>query len=220
MRRSELERSSLREGFTLIELLVAITIFSVVAVALYSTMSTGINAWRKGEDSGNLYQEAMLAVGTMAKELRNINTTFGEGIEIPFQGEADRLSFPALVNTASPGGPIQLELGKVTYYLDREQSSLMRRQETYIQSLKETEQPSEEFASSVTALGFEYYYEKVENGKVGSEWRSSWETEKDGPAIPRGVRISLILAGGRGPELVNFGRSVWIAMGEPGKLEE
>lgn len=213
-------RLNLREGFTLIELLIAITIFSIVAVALYSTMRTGMDAWRRGEEAGSLYQEARLALATMALELVNINTTFGKGIEVPFDGGPDRLSFPELVNTAGPGQPAQLELGKVAYWLDREQSSLRRQQETYIQSLKEAREPSEELASSVMDLGFQYYYERVEDREIWSEWRTSWEVEEDGPTIPRGVRIDLTIEDGRSPEGVAFTRTVWIPMGEPGKLAE
>ena len=219
-KRLMMRRTVPREGFTLIELLVAITVFSIVAVALYATMRTGIDAWRRGDEASSLYQEARLALATMAQELGNVNTTFGEGIEIPFQGESGRLCFPALVNTAGPGAPAQLEVGKVTYYLDWNEGSLKRGQSTYVQGLQEAEEPSEEIASSVMDLGFEYYYERVEDKEIQSEWRDLWEVEEDTLNIPRGVRVILTIQSPRSTGGTNFTRTVWIAMGEPGELEE
>lgn len=220
MRRSETRNAKREKGFTLIELLVAITIFSIVAVALYATMRTGIDAWRRGDEAGSLYQEARLALATIAQELGNVNTTFGEGIEILFQGESDRLSIPLLVNTAGPGAPQQLEIGKVTYYLDGDKGSLRRGQATHIQGLEGAEEVSEEIASSVMDLGFEYYYERVEDEEIQSEWRDSWEVGEDIPSIPRGVKVILTIQSPRSTGGTNFTRTVWIPMGEPGKLEE
>ncbi len=215
--RSKVERI---KGFTLIELLVAMTIFSIVAVALYSTMRTGIDAWRRSDEAGGCYQEARLTFTTMARELGNINTTFGEEIEIPFRGEPDRISFPALVNTANPGEPARLELGRITYYLEKDKGSLRRRQETYIQTLNDDGEPSEELASSIVDLGFEFYYEKVEDEELSSEWRSSWESDEESPNIPRGVRVALSVKSKERPEDLTFTRTIWVPMGKPGKLEE
>ncbi|MBL7131939.1 MAG: prepilin-type N-terminal cleavage/methylation domain-containing protein, partial [Candidatus Omnitrophica bacterium] len=43
------------KALTLIEILIALTIFSIIAVSLYSTFSSGILAWKKSEDVNRLY---------------------------------------------------------------------------------------------------------------------------------------------------------------------
>ena len=58
-------------GFTLMELLVALSIFSVVVLAIYSTFSVGMTARERGEKASDLYQEARMILDRMATEIRN-----------------------------------------------------------------------------------------------------------------------------------------------------
>src|SRR5437667_206517 len=50
--------SGAQHGFTLIELLVSLTIFSVIAVAVYSVFAARVGAWRKAQDFSSAYHTA------------------------------------------------------------------------------------------------------------------------------------------------------------------
>src|SRR2546422_5171922 len=60
-----------RHGFTLIELLVSLTIFSIIAVAVYSAFAGGVGAWRRAQEFSSTYQTARLVLEDMAHELKN-----------------------------------------------------------------------------------------------------------------------------------------------------
>ncbi len=159
-------------GFTFIELIIALTIFSIIGLAIYSTFSSGLNIWRRGEDVSRLQQEGRWALDRIAKELRNA-VIYNYGPAYPdavlFLGEKDKMSFLSLVYNSSAS---QSEIKKITYYLETpkygvshqtqigtrgkrpdeitthyEQSqtsltSLQRREETLVQSLQPQEQES------------------------------------------------------------------------------
>src|SRR2546428_367323 len=66
-----------RHGFTLIELLVSLTIFSIIAVAVYSAFAGGVGAWRRAQEFSSTYQTARLVLDDMAHELKNAVTLSG-----------------------------------------------------------------------------------------------------------------------------------------------
>ena len=202
------------KGFTLIELLIAILIFSVVAVAIYSTFSTGLIAWKKGEDSSNLYQEARLALDKMSLELRN--ALFYSNIH--FVGKANELYFATLL--PSPGKTGQLRLSRVTYYLDNDNYSLQRREESLRTVLQGDIEEAKELASPVKELKFSYAYEYP--GKEGEEsqliWEDDWEDEETVPSL---MKISLTLQKKKSPrEEASFTETIHIPSGTIGTIEE
>lgn len=204
-------------GFTLIELLIAILIFSIVAVAIYSTFSTGLIAWRKGEESGRLYQEARLVLNRMALELRNALSYSN----IKFIGKANELYFATLLPSPSPGESGQLQLSRVTYYLDDNQS-LQRREESLRMVLRGEMGKAKEVASSLRELNFAYGYEYEDAGKEKKEpqciWKDEWAGEK---AIPSLVRITLVLQDGKNTRgEATFSRTVHIPSGVMGIIEK
>ena len=61
----------IRAGFTLLELLVAVTIFSIVAVALYSSFYAGIRILRRTQEAIKLHQNLRLVTEELSLDLRN-----------------------------------------------------------------------------------------------------------------------------------------------------
>ncbi len=106
-----------RAGFTFIELIIALTIFSIIALGIYSTFSTGLIAARRGEGVGRLEQEARFSLDKMAKELRNA-VTYNYGPDYPqaklFSGEKNKISFLSLIYNSSIQ---QSEIKRITYFL-------------------------------------------------------------------------------------------------------
>lgn len=105
------------KGFTFIELIIALTIFSVIALGIYSTFSTGLITWRRGESSGRLEQQARFILDKMAKELRNA-LIYNYGPDYPqaklFSGEKNKISFLSLIYNSSAQ---QSEIKRITYFL-------------------------------------------------------------------------------------------------------
>ena len=58
-------------GFTLLELLLAVTIFSIIAVALYSSFHAGLRILRRAQDVMEFHQDLRLAMGELSLDLRN-----------------------------------------------------------------------------------------------------------------------------------------------------
>src|SRR5437899_12332328 len=78
-----------RHGFTLIELLVSLTIFAVIAVAVYSAFAGGVGAWRRAQEFSSTYQTARLVLDDLANELKNAVVVSGTA----FVGEAQGRPF-------------------------------------------------------------------------------------------------------------------------------
>jgi prepilin-type N-terminal cleavage/methylation domain-containing protein len=57
-------------GFTLIELLVAITIFSVLIVAISGTLASGLRAWKLVESLDATQRKSLLTLEKVSRELR------------------------------------------------------------------------------------------------------------------------------------------------------
>lgn len=160
------------KGFTFIELIIALTIFAIIALGIYSTFSTGLNTWRRGEDANRLEQEARWALDKMAKELQDA-IIYNYGQSYPdtqlFLGEKDKISFLTLTYSFSTK---LSEIKRITYSLEVPEygtiyktqmgtrgkrpsrilahygqseaslNSLQRKEETLVQSLQSQEQSS------------------------------------------------------------------------------
>jgi len=203
------------KGFTLIELIIAMLIFSIIAVAIYSTFSTGLIAWRKGEESSRSYQDARLILNRMALELRN--AFFYSNIK--FVGKANELYFATFLPFSSLPGIDQLQLYRVAYHLDNNHS-LQYQEESLPEVFQGKEEKAQEFASSVQELSFAYGYEYFREGKKEPQfiWKDEWIDKK---AVPSLVRITLILEGNSGtPEGITFVRTVYLPTGIMGIEEE
>ena len=230
------------KALTLIEILIALTIFSIIAVSLYSTFSSGILAWKKSEDVNRLYREARWALDKMAAELRNaIIYDFTE--QYPdlnvFQGQKDNIAF--LVGTNSG-------IKKISYFLQMPQyadihrtfvnyqgslpsriithyeegmaslTSLKRKEESFIGSLQleENQQKKSKTLSSIVkqaGLSFSYAYAQT-TGEEAQEEITWKDSWQDNSSIPQGVKISLTLENPKNPEeVLTFTKTVFIPIG-------
>lgn len=178
------------KSFTLMELLIAVSIFSVIALCLYSVFSGGIRIWQRQEQGFRYSHSIRLALDRMAKELRNaINYSQPEkaGLEtsdeqnLLFLGEAKKVSFMTLI-----GG----EIAKVSYVLEEgaDQKGILKRKIVFQkEGFKDENQKEEIVIGDLDGLLFEYAYETGEKNAL-PEWKDSWEGEGK---IPRGVKITL-----------------------------
>src|SRR5207247_11053245 len=90
-----------QHGVTLIEPLVSLTIFSVIAVAVYSVFAAGVGAWRKAQELSSTYQTARLVLDDLAQELTNAVNISGTD----FVGEPQTLSLRTVRQRTYAQGP-------------------------------------------------------------------------------------------------------------------
>ena len=110
-------RRNLR-GFTVIEVLMALTIFSVVALCLFSIFVSGIKLSHRFEKQGNTYRQLRWPFDVMEKDFMNI-VFYDFSRSYPdrqaFQGEEDNVTF--IVSTGNKG------LKVIRYYLETPQKT-------------------------------------------------------------------------------------------------
>lgn len=61
-----------RAGFTLLEVLVAVTIFSIIAVAIYSTFRVGMKSYSAGREHMEIIQSGRVVFNTISRDLRSL----------------------------------------------------------------------------------------------------------------------------------------------------
>jgi len=108
-----LSSASHLSAFTLVELLIAVSIFSVVSIAIYATFSSGASVLRRVKDVDLVQQRVLLKIERLSRELREIPACrkqlfLGSKSKITFAGISDY--FPS----------------RIAYYFESESSSLMR----------------------------------------------------------------------------------------------
>jgi type II secretion system protein J len=196
----------LARGFTFIELIIAVSIFAVVAVAIYSTFGSGISAWKKAQAAQKLYQEIRLGLGKMTLDLENAAFYSQKDGFANFEGKKDMLSFYSLVENLQ-AEPAHRALHKITYSL--EEPDLKRLEQSFAQSVQEApEGEPEVLASGIKRLNLLYCYQQ--EGEPPYKWKDSWN---DLQAIPQGIKIELVLS--ESDDLV-FTKFVFIPTGVKG----
>ncbi|MCM8798947.1 MAG: prepilin-type N-terminal cleavage/methylation domain-containing protein [Candidatus Omnitrophica bacterium] len=195
----------MKKSLTLVELLLAISIFSVVAVMLYSVFNMGITAWRKMEAVLERYQELRLLLDRMALELHNaldldIKDFFKdflppETVVSDFQGELGKLVFYTLKN-----GEIRSILYKVEEDKEKKEGLALsvftlKRSERKFSPVpfKDGEFQEEAVFSLIKELKFFYLERKDEGGVLKETWQENWGKEdKEKDFLPAQVKISIV----------------------------
>jgi len=187
-----------RKSFTLIELLIAVSIFSVVAVSVYSAFNTGVFTWRRINVEAESYQGAAVALELMANEIAN---------HIPSEvvvisGEKDNISFLSNVNKAGKNN-----LYKTVFFFDSSKNAIIYGYKDLRVFLNEanTEGASvstyetdanilkEEFLPDVKSLEFKYFCKKSDSANNDEyEWVDLLSPDKK--AACRAVSITIALS--------------------------
>lgn len=199
------------QGFTFVELMLAISIFTIVAVAIYSTFGTGVSAWKKASKAQNLYQDIRLALDRMTYDLENAVSYSKKTDFSNFLGEKNKISFYSLTEVFQKI-PAHPELRKITYSLDEPAHILERLEQTFPESWQNLPEP-EEIAAQIAGLNFFYCYED-EGNEPPYKWKDTWDSKEN---IPQGVKIELEVGT---EEKTVFTKYVFIPTGEKGKEEK
>lgn len=179
-------RGKFLTGFTLIETIIATAIFSIIALAVYSTFSQGVKLWQRLTQQTPA-SELNMVFEKMSFDLRNSFEFTG----INFVGGEDNIAFATLVLTANEDKQKALSLGEVGYFFDAQTGSLNRQQRNYSQVYQNKSTLLRQMMNNVKSLSFQYYYyNPVQETYI---WKDNWRVEEGEKerSIPLAVRIRL-----------------------------
>jgi len=152
-----------KKGFNLVELLIAVSIFSVVSIAIYSTFSSGVSILRRVKKIDFASQKMLLKAEKFARELR-AQSAYKKQL---FQGNKTRISFP---------GDKDKFPSRITYYLD---GSFFMRCEDKLDTIitegnldPELKAKPEIFMLKVKEVNFSYLYLNLIKNEYG--WTDEW----------------------------------------------
>ena len=193
------------KSLTLIELLMALTIFAVVAVAIYSVFSTGIISWRKGEIATALFREIRFGLDRISQEVRNQSSYNG----LKLVGQADELYLISIIPFPEEGKSEYHRLARVRYFLEDEGEnnlSLFRERE-WTPSM---EIDKMKLIHHIKSLDFQYGRKEMEGEEATLNWQATWEDKEKGPAA---VKINLAVKID-GEEARNLTKVIYLPQGE------
>lgn len=196
-----------KRGFTFIELIIAVTIFSVIAVSIYSVFSAGLRIWKRTSPIIEANQAARFFFDIISKDLKDAVAYYKDPQKVNFEykSEPKSISFWTLVDVTGENNTINTELAKVTYSLEPEPVKagakntdtkvIVRNIATRLEGFKEIPEKSEQLLSGVkeSDFGFEFCYKQTGASAAEYEydWGDKWEYKDDKSRMPRGVRVKL-----------------------------
>jgi prepilin-type N-terminal cleavage/methylation domain-containing protein len=171
------EDKNMPSAFTLIELLLVSSIAAIMTLAIFSTFSIGIKAYERLQYSGLIQADVLLSLDKIEKDLHN-TVNFSD---IDFAGENKSVSFASLA-TSPVSSDETLSLGRISYYFDTKNKSLIREENVYTGIFSKTK-----VLAYIEDLTFTYYYFNSQTQQY--IWVDSWQSVN---GIPEAVRIKAI----------------------------
>jgi prepilin-type N-terminal cleavage/methylation domain-containing protein len=156
-------------GFTLIELLIAVSIFSVVSIAIYATFSSGATVLKRVKNIDLQQQMILLKTEKLSRQLRQQSACS----KLLFQGQSDKISFCENIDDYPY---------RVTYYFNSQAKALLQVADRLDEIIEETGKLDPElhgrpmiFLSKVTDMQFSYLYLDVVKNEYlwAQEWKKS-----------------------------------------------
>ena len=179
-------------GMTLIELLVTMSILSVISMAIYASLNSGLKVWKR-TNQPMAHEDLDVFFDRFGHDLRNCARFTG----FSFIGTRERVEFPTIVSNPRWVGDV---IGRVSYTYDPQAKTLTRIQQDYSQIYSGEESSKAQPVPDLDSVKFRYYVYDKETKEYS--WRDDF-LEGD---LPAAVRIELEL--GNGPQAQSFTRTV------------
>lgn len=167
-------------GVTLIELLIVTALLSVLAGAVYVTLSNGLKIWSRATQAAP-EEDICIFFDKFALDLKNCIRSEA----FLLTGETDRFRFPTIIY--SPRMRIRT-VGEVSYTLDPAYRTLRREERDMSQIYYDDAGEERQALTGVTKARFGYYAFSEE--KQEFEWLPDWNKE----TLPLAVRIEVEIA--------------------------
>ncbi|MFC1658533.1 prepilin-type N-terminal cleavage/methylation domain-containing protein [Candidatus Omnitrophota bacterium] len=174
------------KAFTLIELLIVLTMVSIIGLAIFVTLSNGIDIWQRlnqaqAQDDINIFFERF------ARELRN---TFAFST-INFSGGIDSVSFATFVVTPGSSLPQETGIGRKAYRFDKAGRKLIKEEMNFSQVSSGASGSAQELLTEIDFLQFSYYFYDQQSQEY--LWLQEWQED----SLPLAVRIELEFYNGK-----------------------
>ena len=178
-------------AFTLIELLVAVTIFSIIALSIYSAFYAGVRVWRRANTIIEFNQSMRVFFDIISVDLKNaVHYSDAEDAE-NFKGDGHEMSFRTLVDVYGASSRLQSELMKVIYRYDGAAGAVKRIAAGKLEGFDEEHGKIQDMIKGIEAeyFTFEYCYkEPASESEYEYRWKNVWDDPKK---IPRGVKVAI-----------------------------
>jgi type II secretion system protein J len=185
-----------KRGFTLIELLIAMTMMTIIAASLYTSMSIGFKAKASAERVVEKGRAAEIAVEVIKGMLMSAvvpngilaGTFDGEDGEGDNGYAADTLTFytadynPKEDELAGDIEKVELEM---SVRKDTKERVIVRKVTNNLLSPTTIDPDEEVLCGNVRSLNLQYY--------DGSDWVDDWESSENDNALPEAVKITIVL---------------------------
>ena len=166
-------------GFTFLELLIVSAILSVVSLAIFASLNSGIKIWQKVNTQ--LFEEDVdIFFDKFARDLRNSLEFTG----INFSGEDEQMEFAAV------GYNPKLKIttvGRVVYFYNPDKGTLERQQKGFIESFFDSTEMTAQLLKDIKSLKFKYY--QFDEKKKDYLWQEAYQA---GRPLPAAVRIEIM----------------------------
>ncbi|MFC2140141.1 PilW family protein [Candidatus Auribacterota bacterium] len=189
------------QGFTLIELLIAASIFSVAIVVVYSTFSTGIMAFKRGENYSDQSHSIRLSLNKMVRDLRNAIYSS----DMTIVGSAKELYCYTILEEKEKDSLNLSGIYKVSYSFEAGKAVFLRKEEPYISTLRligTIISKRQEIPEKISDFKFEYFGKVFEveeelreeelgdKGTLVEKWTDKWKFEN---GFPGRIKITFSL---------------------------
>lgn len=174
-------------------------IFAILSLAIFSSVSLGINVYKRITTSSGGYKDAIIALAKLEKEIANCIEFNG----IDFEGGSSYLEFCSIFNTTRSESELVPTIGRLRYSFDRENGTILKEKYTFPYSLRKAGEETVVIASGLKRVSFSYFYRNEET--EGYEWTDHWPGKG---SLPAGVRVELRLEGKE--ELLEISKTIFL----------
>jgi len=144
----------------------------MIGLAIFSTFSMGIKAYKRMHYSGLTQADVLLSLEKLENDLHNTINFSG----IDFIGENKKVSFAGLTGLQADSA-----LGRITYYFDTKNNSLVREENAYAGTFS-----GSRALASLKDVAFTYCYLDPQTREY--IWTDSWQSLN---GIPGAVRTKI-----------------------------
>jgi general secretion pathway protein J len=170
-------------GFTLLELLVAITLLSLLSLALLGGLRFGARVWERSDQHNLKGSELRLAEAELRKHIERAWPFFDTSNPLTphasFEGRADRLAFL----TSVPDTPPYRGYMRIQFALEQQSGTFQLIQHMEPELSEDAAARRRVLAEGLTALRFSYFGKEARNKP--SSWHDEWEGRTMLPALVR-----------------------------------
>jgi prepilin-type N-terminal cleavage/methylation domain-containing protein len=176
------------KGFTLVEVALTVVLASVIALAIYATLSYGLKIAQRVQ--GRMAEEdAAFFFTQMTEEFQN---SFPYAT-LKFSGNPFSVAFPTIVSDKRLLPQAGRGPGMVRYLFDEKRGLVERAPSSYSNVYKNDVPEARPVISGVETLEFAYYFFNQEKGEY--LWSGTWPPQEGtslSPDFPLAVRVTLI----------------------------